>query len=99
MHGDDLQTYLELQEISVLVSLNWLIIAMRLSMCGWTTLKLRFDRTEFILISKGRIRDFLQSSLTVSLLNNIMEPAKSVKNLSVTLDAGNSIQRHVANVC
>ena len=35
----------------------------------------------------------------VGLLGNIMEPAESVKKLGVILDAENSIQRNVANLC
>ena len=38
------------------------------------------------------------SSFPVSLLSNSMEPAESVKNLGVILDAENSTQRHVANL-
>ena len=35
----------------------------------------------------------------MSLLGNIMEPAESFKNLGVILDAENSMQRYVANLC
>ena len=38
----------------------------------------------------------MKLSFLVSLLRNIMEPAKSVKNLG---DADNLIQRHMANSC
>ena len=40
----------------------------------------------------------MKSSFPVSSLGNIMEPAESVKNLGVILDADNSMQRHVANL-
>ena len=40
---------------------------------------------------------FLESSFPVNLHGNIMEPAKSFKNLGVTLDADNSMQRDMAN--
>ena len=35
----------------------------------------------------------------VSLLGNIIEQAESVKNLGAILDAKNSMQRYVANLC
>ena len=44
-------------------------------------------------------RSSLKSSFPVSLLDNIMEPAELVKNLGVILDAENSMQRHMANLC
>ena len=53
----------------------------------------------FIVIDDDQIRSSLKSSFPVSLLGNIMEPAESVKNLGVILDAENSMQRHVANLC
>ena len=67
-------------------------------MYGWVTLKLNPDKTEFILMDEGRIRDSLKSLLLVSLLNNFMEPAESLKNFSVTLNADNSIPvLHIRN--
>ena len=62
-------------------------------------LKLNPDKTEFIVIGDDQIRSSLKSSFPVSLLGNTMEPAESVKNLGVILDAENSMQRHVANLC
>ena len=41
----------------------------------------------------------MKSSFPVSFLGNIMEPAESVKNLGVILDADNSMQKHIANLC
>ena len=67
---------------------------------GNNKLKLNPDRkTEFIVIGDDQIRSSLKSSFPVSLLGNTMEPAESVKNLGVILDAENSMQRHVANLC
>ena len=62
-------------------------------------LKLSPDKTEFIVIADDQIRSSLKSSFPVSLLGNIMEPAESVKNLGVILDAENSMQRPLANLC
>ena len=62
---------------------------------GNNKLKLNPDKTEFIVIGDDQIRSSLKSSFPVSLLGNTMEPAESVKNL----DAENSMQRHVANIC
>ena len=41
----------------------------------------------------------MKSSFPVSFLSNIMEAAELVQNLGVMLDADNSMQRHVANLC
>ena len=65
---------------------------------GNNKLKLNPDKTEFIVIGDDQIRSSLKSSFPVSLLGNTMEPAESVKNLGVILDAENSMQRHVANL-
>ena len=51
------------------------------------------------MIDGDQIRSFVKSSFPVSFLGNIMEPAESVKNLGVILDADNSMQRHVAYLC
>ena len=56
-------------------------------------------KTEFIVIGDLETRSCLKSSFPMSLLDNIMEPAESVKILGVILDAENSVQRHVANLC
>ena len=66
---------------------------------GNNKLKLNPDKTEFIVIGDDQIRSSLKSSFPVSLLGNTMEPAESVKNLGVILDAENSMQRRVANLC
>ena len=66
---------------------------------GNNKLKLNPDKTEFIVIGDDQIRSFLKSSFPVRLLGNTMEPAELVKNLGVILDAENSMQRHVANLC
>ena len=51
------------------------------------------------MIGNDQIRSYLKSSFPVGLLGNIMEPVETVKNLGVILDAENSMQRHVANLC
>ena len=66
---------------------------------GNNKLKLNPDKTEFMVIGDDQIRSYLKSSFPVSLLGNTMEPAESVKNLGVILDAENSMHRHVANLC
>ena len=66
---------------------------------GNNKLKLNPDKTEFIVIGNDQIRSSLKSLFPVSLLGNTMEPAESVKNLGVILDAKNSLQRHVTNLC
>ena len=66
---------------------------------GHSKLKLNPDKTEFKVIGDDQIRSSLKSSFPVSWLGNIMEPAESVKNCGVILDAENSMQRHVAYLC
>ena len=66
---------------------------------GNNKLKLNPNKTEFIVIGDDQIRSSLKSSFPMSFLGNIMEPAESVKNLGVILDAENSMQRHLANLC
>ena len=66
---------------------------------GNNKLKLNTDRMEFIVIGDDQIRSSLKSSFPVSFLGNIMDPAKSVRNFGVILDAKNSKQRHVDNLC
>ena len=66
---------------------------------GNNKLKLNPDKMEFIVIGDDQIRSSLKSSFPVSFLGNIMEPAESVKNLGVILDAENSMQKHMANLC
>ena len=51
------------------------------------------------MIGEDKIRSSLKSSFPVSFLGNIMEPAESLKNLGVILDAYKSMQRHVSNLC
>ena len=51
------------------------------------------------MIGDDQIRSSQKSSFPVSFLGNIVEPAESVKNLGVILDAENSMQRHMANLC
>ena len=62
-------------------------------------LKLNPDKTEFIVIGDGQSRSSVKSSFPVCLLGNSMEPAESVKNLGVFLDAENLMQRHMAYLC
>ena len=52
-----------------------------------------------MVIGDDQIRSSLKSSFPVSLLGDSREPAELVKNLGVFLDAKNSMQRHVANLC
>ena len=66
---------------------------------GSNKLKLNPEKMEFIVIGDDQIRSSLKSSFPVSFLGNIMERAESVKNLVVILDADNSMQSHVVNLC
>ena len=66
---------------------------------GNNKLKSIRDKMEFIVIGDDQIRSSLKLSFPVSFLGNIMEPAELVKNLGVILDAKNSMQRHMANLC
>ena len=66
---------------------------------GNNKLKLNPDKTEFIVTGDDQIRSSLKSSFPASFLGNSKEPAESVKNLDVILDAENLMQRHMANLC
>ena len=61
--------------------------------------KLNLDKMEVMVNGDDQIRSSMKSYFQVSFLDNIMEPADSVKNLGVILDADNSVQRHVAHLC
>ena len=50
-------------------------------------------------IGADQIRSSIKLSFPEYFLGNMMEPAKSVKNLGVILNADNSMQRHMANLC
>ena len=91
-------TWILTQEILILKSLNWQI-ALRPSRRGWEITNTNPNKTEFIFIGNDQIRNSLKLSFPVSLLGNVMEPAKFVKNFVVILDVDNSIARHVYNLC
>ena len=100
LYADDIQLYLELD------SGNFDSSTTELANClerihGWmgNKVKLNPDKMEFIVIGDDQIRSSMKSSLPVSFLVSIMEPAESVKNLDVFLDVDNSMQRHMANIC
>ena len=101
LYADDTQIYLELDSRNFNSSITELtngLEAVQIWM-GNNKLKLNPDKMEFIVIGDDQIRSCLKSSFPVSLLGNIMEPIELVKNLGVILDAENSMQRHMANLC
>ena len=101
LYPDDTQIYLELDSRkfdSSITELTNCLEAIQAWM-GNNKFKLNPDKTEFIVIGDDQIRSCLKSSFPVSLFGNIMEPAESVKNLGVILDAENSMQGHMANLC
>ena len=101
LYADDTQIYLELDsrnfDSSIIEQTNCLEAVQ--AWMGNNKLKLNPNKTEFIVIGDDQIRSSLKSSFPVSLLGNSMQPAESVKSLGVVLDAENSMQRHVANLC
>ena len=101
LYADDTQIYLELDSRNFDSSITELTNCLEAvqAWMGNNKLKLNPDKTEFIVIGDDQIRSSLKSSFPVSLLGNSMEPAESVKNLGVVLDAENSMQRHMANLC
>ena len=101
LYADDTQIYLELDSRNFDSSITELANCLEAvqAWMGNNKLKLNPDKTEFIVIGDDQIRSSLKSSFPVSFLGNIMEPAESVKNLGVILDAENSMQRHMANLC
>ena len=101
LYADDTQIYLELDSRNFDSSITELTNCLEAvqAWMGNNNLKLNPDKMEFIVIGDDQIRSSLKSSFPVSLLDNIMEPAESVKNLGVILDADNTMQRHVSNLC
>ena len=101
LYADDTQIYLELDSRNFHSSITELTNCLEAvqAWMGNNKLKLNPDKTEFIVIGDDQIKSSLKSSFPVSLLGNSMEPAESVKNLGVILDAENSMQRHVADLC
>ena len=100
LYADDTKIYMELDPRNFNSSITELTNCLEAvqAWMGNNKLKLNPDKTEFIVIRDDQIRNSLKSSFSVNLLGNIMEPAESVKNLDVILDAENSIQRHVVNL-
>ena len=100
LYADDTQIYLDLDSRNFDSSITELTTCPDVvqAWMGNNKLKLNPDKTEFIVIGDDQIRSSLKSSFPVSLLGNSMEPAESVKNLGIVLDAENSMQRHVANL-
>ena len=100
LYADDTQIYFELDSRDFDSSITELANCLEVvqAWMGNNKLKLNPDKIEFIVIGNDQIKSSLKSSFPVSFLGNIMEPAKSVKNLGFILDAKNSMQRHVANL-
>ena len=101
LYADDTQIYLKLESRkfdSSITELTNCLEAVQAWM-GNNKLKLNPDKTEFIVIADDQIRSSPKSSFPLILLDNSMEPAEAVKNLGVILDAENSMQRHVADLC
>ena len=101
LYADDTQIYLEVDSRNFDSSITKLTNCLEAIQTWMGNNKLKFypDKTEFIVIGDDQIRSSLESSFPVSLLGNIMEPVELVKNLGVVLDAENSMQRHMANLC
>ena len=101
LYADTTQIYLELDSRNFDSSTTELANCLEVVQ-AWmrnNKLKLKPDKMEFIVIGDDQIRSCLKPSFPVSFLGNIKEPADSFKNLDVILDAENSMQRHVANLC
>ena len=96
LYADDTQIYLELDSRNLNSSTTEWANCLEAVQAWMRNNQLK--KTEFIVIGDDKIRSFLKSSFPVSFLGNIMEPAESVKNLGVILDAENSMQRHMANL-
>ena len=101
LYADDTQIYLELDSRNFDSSITELTNCLEVVQAWMENNKLQLnpDKTDFTVIGDDQIRSSLKSSFPVSLPGNSMEPAESVKNLGVILDAENSMQRHMANLC
>ena len=101
LYADDTQIYLELDYRNFDSSITELANCLEAvqAWMGNNKLKLNSDKTDFIVIGDDQIKSSLKSSFPLSLLGNTIKPAELVKNLGAFLDAGNSMQRHLANLC
>ena len=101
VYADDTQIYLELDSRNFDSSITELTNCLEAvqAWMGNNKLKLNPDKTEFTVIGDDQNRSSLKPSFPVSLLGTSMEPAESVTYLGVILDAENSMQRHMANLC
>ena len=99
LYADDTHIYSALDSRNFDSSITELINCLKAAWMGNNKFKLNPYKTKFIVIGDDQIRSSLKSSFPVSLLGNTMQPAELVKNLGVILDAENSTQRHMANLC
>ena len=76
LYADDTQSYFELDSRNFNSSINELKHCLQAVQAwqGNNKIKLKPDKTEFIVIGDDQIRSCLKLSFTVSLLGNIMEP-------------------------
>ena len=62
-------------------------------------LKLKPDKTEFILFGSKKERERLNACFPIDILGNTLHPTESVRNLGVWFDSDFSFSKHVQNVC
>ena len=62
-------------------------------------LKLNPDKTEFILFGSKKQRDRLNANFPIDILDNLLHPTESVRNLGVWFDSDFSFSKHVQNIC
>ena len=62
-------------------------------------LKLSPDKTEFIIFGSKRQRDKLKACFPVDILDSLLCPVESFKNLSVWFNSDFSLSKNVQNVC
>ena len=62
-------------------------------------LKLNPDKTEFIIFGSKRHRNKLKACFPIDILDNLLCPVDSAKNLGVWFNSDFSLSKHVQNVC
>ena len=101
LYADDIQIYLELDSRNFNSNITELANCFEAIQVCLENNKLILNpvKTEFTLIIDDGTRNLLKSLVPVNLFGNTMEATESMTNLGVFLDADNSMQRHVANLC
>ena len=100
-YADDSQVYVHLSQknaSAVFEQLNRCLNDVKKWM-STSKLKLKPDKTEFIIFGSKRQREKLKACFLTDILGSLLYPVDSVRNLGVWFDSDFSLSKHVQNVC